>query len=95
MLWTMHVTPDPDKHGLWRMFYTGLARQEAGRVQRVGLAVSEDLYHWRKIDEGFPLCVAGSYYESSVDEGRRWVSFRDPFFCRVGERTLAFGGRES
>ncbi|TMV66690.1 glycosyl hydrolase, partial [Thioclava sp. BHET1] len=26
MLWTMHVTPDPDRHGGWRMFYTGLAR---------------------------------------------------------------------
>ena len=48
MLWTMHVTPDPQHAGRWRMFYTGLSRRDQGRVQRVGLAVSDDLYHWRK-----------------------------------------------
>ncbi|MCA9134549.1 MAG: glycosyl hydrolase, partial [Planctomycetales bacterium] len=48
MLWTMHVSPDPHHAGQWRMFYTGLSRREQGRLQRVGLAVSEDLFHWRK-----------------------------------------------
>ncbi|MDX1564400.1 MAG: glycosyl hydrolase, partial [Phycisphaeraceae bacterium] len=48
MLWTMHVTPDPHRPGSWRMFYTGLSRREQGRMQRVGLALSDDLYHWKK-----------------------------------------------
>lgn len=48
MLWTMHVTPDPHQTGRWRMFYTGLSRREQGRLQRIGLAVSDDLFEWRK-----------------------------------------------
>ena len=48
MLWTMHVTRDPRRPDRWRMFYTGLSRREQGRIQRIGLAVSDDLFHWRK-----------------------------------------------
>jgi len=48
MLWTMHVSPDPHKPGGWRMFYTGLSRRDRGLYQRVGLAVSDDLYVWKK-----------------------------------------------
>ena len=81
MLWTMHVSPDPDNKGQWRMFYTGLSRSEYGRVQRVGLARSKDLYHWERDDSGaYPVQATGSHYETSIDEGRHWVSFRDPFF---------------
>ena len=52
MLWTMHVSRDPCKPGSWRMFYTGLSMEERGRVQRLGLAVSDDLYDWRKVNQG-------------------------------------------
>ncbi len=48
MLWTMHVSSDPHEEGQWRMFYTGLSRRERGKVQRIGLATSRDLYHWEK-----------------------------------------------
>lgn len=48
MLWTMHVSPDPHQPGKWRMFYTGLSRRERGNYQRLGMAVSDDLYHWEK-----------------------------------------------
>ena len=86
MLWTMHVSPDPHKQGRWRMFYTGLCRKESGRIQRIGLAVSDDLYTWRKVSDGsWPMAVQGPHYESRLDEGRHWVSFRDPYYCRVGE----------
>ncbi|HAH48553.1 MAG TPA: glycosyl hydrolase, partial [Planctomycetaceae bacterium] len=44
MLWTMHVTPDPHEPGRWGMFYTGISRRDQGKVQRIGLACSEDLY---------------------------------------------------
>ena len=97
-LWTMNVSGDPDKPGSWRMFYTGLSRRERGRVQRVGMAVSDDLIHWQKVEtNGYPLDVAQggeTFYESSLDEGRRWVSFRDPlFFCDGDRRFLLVSGR--
>ncbi len=123
MLWTMAVSPDPHQPGRWRMFYTGLSRREQGGIQRLGLAVSDDLFHWRKEDVSwtddrgphdpekvlqareiarqqssscrsamydpeshFPLEAPPQYYESSLDEGRNWVSFRDPYYYREGDR---------
>ena len=97
MLWTMHVSADPDHAGRWRMFYTGLSRREHGRVQRIGVAESDDLLHWERVEpDGFPLQASGRYYESSIDEGRHWVSFRDPFFYIdpvSGRRLLLMAGR--
>ncbi|MEV8466923.1 hypothetical protein AB0T83_09050 [Fluviibacterium sp. DFM31] len=98
MLWTMHVSPDPAKPGGWRMFYTGLSRSEFGRVQRVGVARSDDLYNWTRCEEGegYPLEIPGDWYESTVDEGRKWVSFRDPFYYHdpeTGERMLLASAR--
>jgi len=49
MLWTMHVSPDPHRPGSWRMFYTGLSRGDRGLKQRIGMAVSDDLYRWTKV----------------------------------------------
>ena len=61
MLRTMHITPNPYKEGAWRMFYTGLCMRERGRIQRVGLAHSDDLFHWEKDQSGkYPLEVAGA-----------------------------------
>jgi beta-fructofuranosidase len=77
MLWTMHVSPDPA--GGWRMLYTGLSRGDQGRVQRVGLARSDDLTRWEKVEGGgFPLALDHPAYESGPDP-RGWTSFRDPF----------------
>ncbi|MEQ8847454.1 glycosyl hydrolase [Botrimarina sp.] len=123
MLWTMAVSPDPHRPGRWRMFYTGLSRREQGAVQRIGLAESDDLFHWRKAPvawqdlrgphdppavqrareiarrqpEGsrhappdptssFPLEADPTWYEASEKEGREWVSFRDPYYYREGDR---------
>lgn len=97
MLWTMHVTPDPEHPNRWRMFYTGLSRGELGRVQRVGMARSDDLYHWTRCDSGrYPLEIDGLFYESRSDEGRNWVSFRDPYFYHdpeTGDRLLLAAAR--
>ncbi len=95
MLWTMHVSRSPRHSGSWRMFYTGLSLQEGGRVQRLGLAVSDDLYHWRKVNEApFPLEARSPHYESTLDEGRKWVSFRDPYFVEhEGEGYLLVSAR--
>ena len=97
MLWTMHVAPDPEKPSSWRMFYTGLSRAEFGRVQRVGVARSDDLYHWTRCNSGsYPIQIDGKFYESRIDEGRKWVSFRDPFFYHdpvTGDRLLLCSAR--
>lgn len=58
MLWTMHVSRNPYQPNEWRMFYTGLSRQESGRIQRVGLARSADLYHWEKM---IPVIIPSKY----------------------------------
>ncbi len=80
MLWTMHVSPNPYKPGAWRMFYTGLCMGERSRIQRIGLALSDDLFNWEKVKTTpYPLEIPGEHYEHSLDEGRHWVSFRDPF----------------
>jgi len=123
MLWTMHVTPDPHQPGRWRMFYTGLSRRDRGKKQRIGMALSDDLFRWRKADVNWkdlrgksdpelvrqarakaassisnnikakqdadsclPLEPDSRFYESSPDDERNWVSFRDPFYFREGAR---------
>ena len=80
MLWTMHVSPNPYKSGSWRMFYTGLCMGDRSRVQRIGLALSDDLYNWEKSEsDSYPIEIKRTVYESSLNQGRHWVSFRDPF----------------
>lgn len=113
MLWTMHVSPDPHRADRWRMFYTGISRHDQGLKQRVGLALSDDLYHWRKApvawthdgqhphrpskeatlisapldtNSCFPLEPSADHYESDLSEGRQWISWRDPFYFRDGEK---------
>ena len=95
MIWTMHVSRDPDGPAAWRMFYTGLSRREAGRVQRIGLARSPDLFHWEKAGgPHYPLSIEAPHYECSSTEGRQWVSCRDPFFFHQGsERFLLVDAR--
>ncbi|WP_310820580.1 glycosyl hydrolase [Stratiformator vulcanicus] len=114
MLWTMHVTRDPWDKDSWRMFYTGLSSSEEGNVQRVGIARSRDLVHWKKLpshwipevqgcgdedaaeapamiqggvdqDSPIPISAQSPHYESTLEEGRRWVSFRDPYFVQEGD----------
>ena len=122
MLWTMHVSPDPYGVCKWRMFYTGLSRRDVGMKQRIGMAVSDDLYTWTKCpvnwvdrrtslpyelperpttpqfafdpDSDLPLAPPEQYYESEVDEGRHWVSWRDPFYYHEdGRGFLLCAGR--
>lgn len=89
MVWTMNINKDPDWEGSFRMFYTGLSRREGGKIQRIGLARSNDLYHWEKVQSPhYPLSVTGPHYEESVEEGRHWVSCRDPFFYQDAENRL-------
>jgi beta-fructofuranosidase len=82
MLWTMQVS----RHGnQFRMYYTGLQREDRGVAQRIGLATSEDLLHWTKIEApGLPAGSEGPYYEDISNNPRGWLSCRDPFFFQEG-----------
>jgi beta-fructofuranosidase len=74
-IWTMGVF---QLRGRFFMLYTGLALQERGKIQRVGLAVSDDLYHWEKY-AGNPVLEADPrYYEATADAENR-IDWRDPF----------------
>ena len=74
---------------LWYMLYTGISRAEAGLVQRIGLAVSDDLITWRK-HPGNPVIEAdGRWYELLDLTSWRDQSWRDPWLFR-SPRDLAF-----
>lgn len=93
MLWTMHTTWN-EEEALWEMYYTGLTLAENGKVQRVGRATSQDLYHWEKDTNFEPLAPDPVFYESADDETRGWTSFRDPFlFKEHGEERLLVAAR--
>lgn len=75
-VWTGSVIK---KGELYLMLYTGRCRAEQGTIQRIGLARSEDLYHWEKF-RGNPLIEADArYYEKHGASDYYWESWRDPY----------------
>ncbi len=71
-LWTMSVQP---WGGRFYMLYTALSRSDGGRVQRMGLAISDDLERWEK--HPGPVSEAVAPYRTDRD-GAPWVAWRDP-----------------
>jgi len=68
------------KHdGRWYMLYTGICHADRGLVQRIGLAVSEDLVHWSKHDSNPVLEADPRWYELLDLERWRDQSWRDPY----------------
>ena len=77
MLWTMHVYEEADR---FVMYYTGLQRKDRGIISRIGIAESTDLLNWTKIKkDNYPIESRGIIYETSTQNPRTWLSFRDPF----------------
>lgn len=74
--WTGSTVKGPD--GLWRMFYTGSSREDNGRVQRIGVATSEDLVVW---DKNPDLVVEADerWYEKLSDGVWDDEAWRDPW----------------
>ncbi len=73
-IWTMGVC----RHqGKFFMLYTGLCAAERGKVQRVGVAVSDDLFHWTKHPGNPVACADPRWYEATADATCR-VDWRDP-----------------
>lgn len=65
--------------GRWKMLYTGINRSEGGLIQRIGLAVSDDLVRWSK-HPGNPVLEADGRWYELLDLARwRDQSWRDPW----------------
>lgn len=74
--WTGSVIQHQD---LWYMFYTGTNRKENGLVQRIGVATSQDLIHWKKFSGNPVMEVDTRWYEqldTAIWHDQAW---RDPF----------------
>jgi beta-fructofuranosidase len=69
--------------GRWYMLYTGINRSEQGLIQRIGLAVSDDLVHWEKHPAN-PVLEADPRWYDLLDQTRwRDQSWRDPWLFRA------------
>lgn len=71
-IWTMGIIR---RGAEFFMLYTALASEDEGRVQRTGLAISDDLETWTK--RPGPAFEAAAPYRTDRD-GAPWVAWRDP-----------------
>jgi beta-fructofuranosidase len=84
-IWTMGVFVH---QGRFFMLYTGIAMKDRGKVQRIGLAVSDDLMVWTKHDKNPVIEADPRWYEAGVD-GTHRVDWRDPWV--YGENGKLYG----
>jgi beta-fructofuranosidase len=65
--------------GRWWMFYTGTSRREDGKVQRIGLATSDDLVTWRRHGSGPVIESDPTWYEQLDPTAWPELAWRDPW----------------
>ena len=83
-VWTGSVIK---RGGLYYMLYTGRCQAEQGTVQRIGLARSDDLYHWEKHPDNPVMEADPEHYEKFGASDYYWESWRDPYLiCDHGGR---------
>jgi len=76
-VWTGSTVRGPD--GRWYLFYTGINRAERGLVQRIGLAVSDDMTSWHRHGPG-PLVEADPAWYELLDPAAWYEqAWRDPW----------------
>ncbi|GIJ31003.1 glycosyl hydrolase family 32 [Micromonospora sediminimaris] len=75
--WTGCTVRGPDQR--WYLFYTGVGRAEDGLVQRIGLAVSDDLVSWQRHGDGLLLEADPTWYELLDRELWYEQAWRDPW----------------
>jgi beta-fructofuranosidase len=76
-VWTGSVARAPD--GTWRLFYTGRGRSDEGRVQRIGVAASDDLTTWTRMGDGPILEADPRLYEKLDAAAWPEEAWRDPY----------------
>jgi len=64
--------------------------EEPWRVQRIGMAVSDDLAVWHKLPENPLTRAAPPHYERMSTGERQMVHWRDPFLFDSGEAVYQF-----
>lgn len=68
--------------GQWWMFYTGTSHRERGKVQRVGLATSEDLLTWQRYGRSPLIESDPTWYERLDPAAWPELAWRDPWVLR-------------
>ena len=80
-LWTGSVARGDD--GRWRLYYTALSSAGLGVLdQRLGLAESDDLVHWRRVGDRPLLDVDPRWYKTLEGDRGASETWRDPFVFR-------------
>ena len=78
------------RDGRYWMAFTGHKLDEPLFVQRVGMAVSDDLVRWEKLPEN-PTSEADPAHYELVSTGRRTLThWRDPFLLDTGEDVVQY-----
>lgn len=75
-IWTGSVI---EKDNIYYMFYTSTSKKDEGKIQRIGVAISKNLYSWEKYENNPVIQAHPDWYEkadTSVDGFEHW---RDPF----------------
>ena len=81
-IWTGSVARGDD--GVWRLYYSALSTELGlGELdQRIGLAESDDLTHWRRVGDRPVIEPDPRWYETLEDKPGRSATWRDPFVFR-------------
>jgi beta-fructofuranosidase len=74
--WTGSIV---NHEGRWYLLYTGTSRAENGRIQRIGLATSDDLVVWTRHDESPVIEADPRWYETLDLEVWPHQAWRDPW----------------
>jgi len=78
-----------ERGGRYYTLYTGLGA--ADHLQRSGLLVSDDLWHWERVSEDPVLKPDARWYEVAEDwTGGKWVSWRDPWLWNNPEDGMCY-----
>lgn len=79
--WTGSVVRGDD--GVWRLFYTGVTREEDWLIQRVGVATSQDLLSWHRPTDQPLLETDRRWYETYTPDAWHDEAWRDPWVFKA------------
>lgn len=79
--WTGSVVRGDD--GVWRLFYTGVTRDEDWLIQRVGVATSQDLLSWHRPTDQPLLETDHRWYETYTPDAWHDEAWRDPWVFKA------------
>jgi len=81
-IWTGSIIGKNEKY---YMFYTSRSKREAGKIQRIGVAISEDLYVWKKYENNPVIEADLNWYEKVDISDEGLEHWRDPFIIYNSE----------